>query len=53
MKDFSAPNIIYFHANAELASEYDSHADMYNYYGINLIVCGYRGYGLSTGNPSK
>ena len=53
LKDLDAPNIIYFHANAELANEYDSHADMYNYYGINLIVCGYRGYGLSTGNPSK
>ncbi len=51
--NISSPNIIYFHANAELTKEYDGHAQYYNHYGINLIVCGYRGYGLSTGSPSK
>ena len=53
MKDMAGPNIIYFHANAELTTEYDAHAEYYNYYGINLIVCGYRGYGLSNGTPDK
>ena len=53
MKNTDAPNIIYFHANAEITKEYDAHAEYYNYYGLNLIVCGYRGYGLSNGNPNK
>tara|TARA_Y100000590_G_scaffold409114_1_gene500921 strand:- start:2104 stop:2862 length:759 start_codon:yes stop_codon:yes gene_type:complete len=53
MININAPNIIYFHANAEIAKEYDGHSELYNHFGINLIVCGYRGYGLSNGNPSK
>ena len=53
MKDLSAPNIIYFHANAEITKEYDGHAEYYNHFGINFIVCGYRGYCLSNGTPSK
>ena len=53
LKDINSPNIIYFHANAELTNEYDSHAEYYNHYGLNLIVCGYRGYGFSNGSPSK
>tara|TARA_B100000965_G_scaffold100458_1_gene82375 strand:- start:7596 stop:8354 length:759 start_codon:yes stop_codon:yes gene_type:complete len=53
INNINSPNIIYFHANAELTKEYDGHADYYNHYGINLIVCGYRGYGLSNGSPSK
>jgi len=53
INNISSPNVIYFHANAELAKEYDTHAEYYNHYGINLIVCSYRGYGLSSGSPSK
>ena len=51
--DKSCPTIIFFHANVELNSEYDWIADYYNQFKINFIVCSYRGYGLSSGNPSK
>ena len=47
------PNIIYFHGNAELAQEYTSIAQMFNDFGLNLIVADYRGYGLSEGVPDK
>lgn len=47
------PTILFFHANAEITDEYDDIGEMYNKYNINFIVSGYRGYGLSNGNPSK
>ena len=53
IKDKKAPTILYFHANAEITNEYDDFATLYHHYGINLIVAGYRGYGHSSGNPSK
>ena len=53
IKSKEAPNILYFHANAEIAEEYDDFAKFYHHFGINLIVAGYRGYGHSTGSPSK
>ena len=49
----SFPNIIFFHGNAELSQEYDDIAEYYNSYGCNFIVADYRGYGLSSGSPSK
>ena len=48
-----SPNILFFHGNGEIAREYDDIASYYNEYGINLIVSDYRGYGLSSGSPSK
>ena len=53
LKDGDFPTIIYFHGNAELSQEYDSIADIYNDYGMNIIVADYRGYGLSGGVPDK
>ena len=53
IKDKAAPTILYFHANAELTEEYDDFAEYYHHFGINLIVAGYRGYGHSSGQPSK
>ena len=47
------PTILYFHGNAELAQEYDSIAEYYHKYNINLIVADFRGYGLSTGIPTR
>ena len=51
--DKKFPTIIYFHANAELVHEYDSIASYFKEFNINVIVCGYRGYGLSNGEPTK
>ena len=48
----NSPIILFFHANAEITHEYDDIAQMYNKYNINFIVSGYRGYGLSNGQPS-
>ncbi len=53
IKDKDAPTLLYYHANAELTSEYDVFSEYYHHYGINLIVAGYRGYGHSTGEPDK
>ena len=50
-KDY--PSILFFHGNAELAQEYDDIAGYYNSNGCNFIVADYRGYGLSSGSPSK
>lgn len=52
IKDDSYPTILFFHANAEIAHEYDDIAEMYNQYNINFIVSGYRGYGISNGTPT-
>jgi alpha-beta hydrolase superfamily lysophospholipase len=46
------PNILYFHGNGEIASDYDSIAPQYNRRKINLFVADYRGYGMSGGNPT-
>ena len=53
LADKSFPTVIYFHANAEIAQEYDAISSYYHEHKMNLIVCGYRGYGLSDGEPSK
>ena len=52
IKDDSYPTILFFHANAEITHEYDDIGEMYNQYNINFIVAGYRGYGISNGNPT-
>jgi alpha-beta hydrolase superfamily lysophospholipase len=47
----SAPVILYFHGNGEIASDYDSIAPLYHEAGVSLLVVDYRGYGWSTGTP--
>ena len=47
-----APNVLYFHGNGEIASDYDYVAPLYRQYEINLFVADYRGYGLSDGDPT-
>jgi alpha-beta hydrolase superfamily lysophospholipase len=44
--------ILYFHGNGETAGDYDFISSLYTSRGINLFVADYRGYGLSTGEPS-
>jgi alpha-beta hydrolase superfamily lysophospholipase len=47
-----ATTIFYFHGNGEIASDYDYVAPLYNEINSNLFVADYRGYGLSTGEPT-
>ena len=50
--DTDSPNILYFHGNGEIASDYDLIAPHYNRRKINLFVADYRGYGMSGGHPT-
>ncbi len=47
-----AINILFFHGNGEVASDYDDIGPRYNAHGMNLLVVDYRGYGRSTGRPT-
>lgn len=51
IKHSSAPVLLYFHGNGEVASDYDSIAPYYHNVGLSLLVVDYRGYGWSTGSP--
>ncbi|MEN8134799.1 MAG: alpha/beta hydrolase [Thermodesulfobacteriota bacterium] len=46
------PNIIFFHGNSELVSDYDDVGPLYAEQGLGFIVVDYRGYGWSGGEPS-
>ena len=48
----SSPNILFFHGNGEIVSDYDDLAPIYNERGINFLPVDYRGYGRSTGTPT-
>ena len=45
-------NLLFFHGNGELASEYEDIGSAFNSIGLNLFVADYRGYGGSGGRPS-
>jgi pimeloyl-ACP methyl ester carboxylesterase len=47
-----APNILFFHGNGEIVSDYDDLGPVYNRMGINFLPVDYRGYGLSGGEPT-
>ena len=47
-----APNILFFHGNGEIASDYDDIAPLFTQIGVNFFVADYRGYGLSGGIPT-
>jgi alpha-beta hydrolase superfamily lysophospholipase len=46
------PNILFFHGNGEIVSDYDSIGPIYNEHGLNLLAVDYRGYGRSGGVPA-
>ena len=48
----SAPNVLFFHGNGEIGSEYDDIAAVYNQRGFNFIIGDFRGYGFSNGTPT-
>lgn len=50
--DAENANLLFFHGNGELASEYEDIGSAFNSIGLNLFVADYRGYGASGGRPS-
>jgi pimeloyl-ACP methyl ester carboxylesterase len=52
LASLSAPNILFFHGNGEIVSDYDDMALLCRDVGINFLPVDYRGYGRSTGSPS-
>lgn len=52
LNDFDAPNILFFHGNGEIVSDYDDLADLYARIGVNFLPVDYRGYGRSGGRPT-
>jgi len=47
-----APNILFFHGNGEIVSDYADFGPLYINHGINFLPVDYRGYGRSTGTPT-
>jgi pimeloyl-ACP methyl ester carboxylesterase len=52
IKEKSGQNILFFHGNGEIVSDYDDLGPLYNHMGINFLVIDYRGYGRSAGSPT-
>ncbi|WP_020589994.1 alpha/beta hydrolase [Desulfobacter curvatus] len=52
LADPSFPNILFFHGNGEVVSDYDDLGPIFNDQGINFLVADYRGYGKSSGSPT-
>jgi len=52
MAGLEDPNILFFHGNGELVSDYDSIGPMYNEHGLSLLAVDYRDYGRSGGMPT-
>lgn len=50
--DTAAPNIVFFHGNGEIVSDYDSIGPLYNEHNLSLLAVDYRGYGRSGGTPT-
>jgi len=47
-----APNILFFHGNGEIVSDYDAIGPFYTKFDMNFIAVDYRGYGRSSGIPT-
>jgi pimeloyl-ACP methyl ester carboxylesterase len=45
-------NLLFFHGNGEIVSDYDQLGPLFGKLGINLLAVDYRGYGRSSGNPT-
>jgi len=48
----TAPTMVFFHGNGEIAADYDDIGPLYTRMGINFFVADYRGYGRSGGSPT-
>ncbi|MEM9952353.1 MAG: alpha/beta fold hydrolase [Chloroflexota bacterium] len=51
IKHSSAPVLLFFHGNGEIATDYGGIAPFYHTAGLSLLVVDYRGYGWSDGAP--
>ncbi len=49
LADPKGPDLLFFHGNGEIASDYDDLGPCFNRWGISLLVADYRGYGRSGG----
>lgn len=47
-----APNILFFHGNGEIVSDYDTIGPRYTEQGLSFLAVDYRGYGRSDGEPT-
>ncbi len=47
-----SPNILFFHGNGEVVSDYDDIGPSFVEQGMSFLAVDYRGYGWSTGEPS-
>lgn len=47
-----AANILFFHGNGEIVSDFDQLGSVFNQMGVNFLPVDYRGYGKSTGSPT-
>ena len=45
-------NLIFFHGNGEIVSDYDQLGPLFGKLGINLLAADFRGYGRSNGQPT-
>jgi len=52
VSDTAAPNILFFHGNGEIVSDYDNVGPLYKEHGLSLLAVDYRGYGRSDGTPT-
>ncbi|MBL0715289.1 MAG: alpha/beta fold hydrolase [Desulfosarcina sp.] len=52
MQAAANPNLLFFHGNGEIVSDYDELGPVYNARAINLLAVDYRGYGRSSGHPT-
>jgi uncharacterized protein len=52
LTDKAGPNILFFHGNGEIVSDYDDLGPFYNRMGLNFLPVDYRGYGRSGGTPT-
>ncbi len=50
--DPDQPNLLFFHGNGEIVSDYDELSYFYKEIGLNFLPVDYRGYGRSSGDPS-
>lgn len=50
--DQQAPTLLFFHGNGEIVADYHDVALTFNHLGVNFFPVDYRGYGISTGDPS-
>ena len=48
----TAPAILFFHGNGEIAADYDYIAPLFGQLGVKKLVIDYRGYGSSDGTPT-